>query len=311
MPATPLVSVVIPAYNAAIYLDEAIRSVVCQRFRDLEVVVIDDGSTDETKNVVARYASDPRVQYEYQDNRGLSSARNAGILKSRGKYIALLDADDVWLSGKLERQVAVLESEPGVDVVYCQFQCIDAAGTPFPQDCSWVLKRTQPTLYEELMYRNVVAGSGSSVLLRASCFRDVGLFDENLPASEDQDMWRRLALRHKFYFLQDEVLVCIRVHAASMQANLERVTLGRMRHLAKMREDTPPAFRHHLPHVAHNAYLELARAHYESRRFLRTLFFLAKIARLGPGHSIGLLRELRLLLWHRWQRHHPRAEVEK
>jgi len=88
-PPHPLVSVAIPAYNAALYLDEAIRSVVCQRSGGLEVLVIDDGSTDETKNVVTRYSSDPRVQYVYQDNRGLSSARNAGILKSRGKYISL------------------------------------------------------------------------------------------------------------------------------------------------------------------------------------------------------------------------------
>ena len=196
-------------------------------------------------------------------------------------------------------------------MVYCQFRCIDAAGAPLPQDCSWVLKRTQPTLYEELIYRNVVAGSGSSVLLRSSCFRDVGLFDENLPASEDQDMWRRLALRHKFYFLQDEVLLCIRVHAASTQANLERVTLGRMRYLAKMRKDTPAQYRHHLPHVAHGTYWEQARAHYAKRRLPRTLFFLAKIALLGPTHSATLLRDIGLLLWHHWQRQASAEEVQK
>ena len=307
----PTVSVIVPTHNMGHFLGSALQSVLSQSYRDFEIIVVDDGSTDNTSEVLARYSLDAIIRCLHQENRGPSAARNAGIKAARGRYIAFLDADDMWLPGKLDRQVAAMRQHPEATVVYCRFRYMDLHGNLLPCSTDWVLERTRETLYEELMYRNVISGSDSAVLVRSSHLMEVGLFDEYLPTCEDQDLWRRLALRHQFCFLEDEVLVYIRRHPGSIQANLRQTTLGRMRYLSKLRRDTPPEFRHHLPNVAQKAYLELAWAHYAKRRFSKSLFFLAKIALLGPTHCTTLLRDIGLMLWHRWRRRHPHEEVEK
>src|SRR5947207_2069934 len=116
----PKVSVIIPAYNRAEFLDTSVGSVLAQTFADLEVVIVDDGSGDETRKVCARLcAQDSRVRYIYQDNKGLPGARNTGIRAGRGEYIALLDSDDFWEPTKLARQLVLAEGDARIGVVYC------------------------------------------------------------------------------------------------------------------------------------------------------------------------------------------------
>jgi glycosyltransferase involved in cell wall biosynthesis len=134
----PVVSVVIPAFNAARYLGEALDSVFGQTLTDLELVVVDDGSTDETPQVVQGYGS--RVRYVRQPNAGVASARNRGVAESSGRYVAFLDADDVWLPGKLERQLEALAARPSARVCHSDFDLM-GAGTA-PAGLRWRLKPT-------------------------------------------------------------------------------------------------------------------------------------------------------------------------
>ncbi len=130
------VSVIIPTYNYAKFIPEAIRSVLDQTFCDFELIIVDDGSTDETREVIKPYLDDARVKYVYQENKGLSSARNLGITTSRGEYIAFLDADDLWMPEKLQKQVPLLESNHKVALIYSMAEQINHEGKAMPH-LSW------------------------------------------------------------------------------------------------------------------------------------------------------------------------------
>ena len=126
----PLVSVIVPAYNAARYIRQALESVCTQTYRDIEVIVVDDGSRDETPAIVEEFAtSDPRVRLLLQNNAGVGAARNMGLRQAQGVYIAPIDADDIWHPGKLEAQVACMEAHgPETGLVYCWTNIIDSEG---------------------------------------------------------------------------------------------------------------------------------------------------------------------------------------
>ena len=189
--ATPLVSVVTPAYNVARYIGEAVDSVRRQSFRDFEHLVVDDGSSDDTVQVVlARAAGDPRLRLIPIAHGGVSAARNAAIREARGRYIALLDGDDRWRPRFLERQVGLIESlPPDVGMVFCRTRSILENGLLVK--LHW--QRAGRYDFDDFVVRNDPAGNGSSVLIRASCFAEVGGFDEKLPFAEDLDMWLRIA----------------------------------------------------------------------------------------------------------------------
>lgn len=190
----PLISVVLPTYNRAHTLGRAFKSVLQQTFEDFELIVVDDGSGDNTADLLESIADDRLMTIRYPDNRGAAAARNAGIQASRGALIAFLDSDDAWKSDKLELQVSSLEgSEPGVGVVYSQF--IRVKGTQervYPADVSDL----QGDLYEELLFGNLV--STQVALVRRECFEKVGLFDENLPCLLDWDLWLRISKEFRF-----------------------------------------------------------------------------------------------------------------
>jgi glycosyltransferase involved in cell wall biosynthesis len=262
--------------------------VLQQTFQDFEIVVVDDGSIDGTRDVIFQFQSDKRIRYIYQENRGRSAARNVGIRESRGEYIAFLDADDVWLPQKLERQIKFMETHHDVDVVYCGFNEIDASGRLIPANPVRTLIRK--SLYEELMYRNIIAGSNSAVVLRARCFEEVGLFDEGLFAWEDLDMWRRLALAHKFLFL-DEILVCLRWHDSNTRRDIYRMALGWEQYLSKMMADTPPEYRHHLPSTSARNYLILSIRLLLNRKYLKSASYLFDVMSIGSRHPLILARE--------------------
>jgi glycosyltransferase involved in cell wall biosynthesis len=188
---TPLVTVVTPAYNVAKYVGETVDSVLRQTFTNFEYLVVDDGSEDDSAAVATRHAhGDLRFRLVQGGHRGLSAARNTGIRQARGKYIAYLDGDDRWHSRFLERQVALIESLPSeVGAVFARCRMILENGTPA------FLQRERPGRYdfEDLLVNNNPTRSGSSLLIKKSCFDDVGGFDENLHYVEDFECWLRIA----------------------------------------------------------------------------------------------------------------------
>ncbi len=216
---TPTVSVVVPTHNHGRFLSQALQSALTQSVSALEVLVIDDGSTDETAAVVELFRNDPRVRYEYTDHLGPAAAKNTGIRMARAPFIAFLDADDVWLPGRLERQLALFAADPKLGVAYARRYLIDEQGQQ--------LEYAQPPLYRgsvlpTLFRTNFICCS--STLVRAAVFEDVGLFDEELPLAIDYDLWLRVALRYRFDYV-DEPLVLYRTgHASLSRRNLERMS---------------------------------------------------------------------------------------
>jgi glycosyltransferase involved in cell wall biosynthesis len=224
----PLVTVIIPTYNRAHLLSRAIRSVLCQTFQEWELIIVDDGSVDNTEEIVKSF-SDPRIRYiRHQANRGSSAARNTGIQMARGKYIAFLDSDDEWLPEKLEKQLNIFEnSDDEVGVVYTGAVFIDDENgkqrIKKPRAKGWIF-------IEELAFNPV--GSTSRVMVKRECFDKCGGFDEEMPCHEDWDMWIRLAEQYKFDYVEDP-LVRYFEHRGSVSAQADRLIAGHKRLWAK------------------------------------------------------------------------------
>lgn len=208
----PTVSVVVTCYNYGQYLDLSLQSILSQTYQDFEVVVIDDGSTDSTPNIMEHYATDDRIIYVRQENRGQPKAKNRGILESRGDFIAFLDADDIWLPTKLEKQTALF-TDPSVGVVYSRRTWMNEDGEELSGN-----ERTlrSGNILDHIFIDNFVCFSSSVV--RRSMLEQVGYFDESLPMGIDYDLWIRLAARCDFAYV-DEPLVKYRTGHANLSKN--------------------------------------------------------------------------------------------
>lgn len=205
---TSAVSVIIPAFNAEKYIEETLDSIFSQGHPNLEVVVIDDGSTDRTGEIVRNYREP--VKYIRQGNQGPSKARNTGIEQSKGEYIAFLDADDLWTEDKLKLQIGFLESHPEVGMVFSDMLTFNEKGIIEP---SYLRKVKRKHFYETLSAEQealkdpfqmlLVANfiPTGSVVLRRSCLEEAGLFDESISSVEDLDMWMRVSIFHKVGFI--------------------------------------------------------------------------------------------------------------
>jgi glycosyltransferase involved in cell wall biosynthesis len=203
------VSVVIPSYNAAPYLPAALASVLTQGKEILEVLVIDDGSTDATERTMAQYG--PPVRYIRQPNRGVAHARNLGIGESRGRFVAFLDADDTWLPGKVTRQLAALDEHSSCGLCYSAFLVVDRGLNPLE------LRRSNRhgSALEDLLTKGNVVGSVCTVIVERSLLFRAGRFDPALSQCADWDLWLRLATLTDFLYL-DEPLVTYRQHESNM-----------------------------------------------------------------------------------------------
>ncbi len=231
----PRVSVLIAAYDAAAFLQPTLDSVLDQTFGDLEVVVVDDGSRDDTAGVVRRaMIADPRVRLIVQENRGLSATRNVGVRAARGDLVAFLDHDDLWHREKLAAQVARMDADPHTAVVSCYSALIDeehrALGWRFGGDANG-------DVYDEMLVWDIVSG-GSVALVRRAALEAVGPFDESLAIREDWDMWIRLA-RHYRFATVPRVLVGYTRTPANASRAYERLAEEGERVLAKVRRDDP------------------------------------------------------------------------
>ncbi len=208
---SPTLTVVIPAYNVEAFILPAVHSVLSQAYSDLEVIVVDDGSTDGTEGRV-REVADHRLRVIRRPNGGLSAARNTGIRAARGKYIALLDADDLWFPGYAATHVSALEADASLGISYNYSAYIDERGEPTGQ---WLVSSKACPSLRQLVRRNHV-GTGD-VVVRRECFEEAGYFDERLRACEDIEMWIRVLHRTTYRAgLIPEALSGYRVRHASL-----------------------------------------------------------------------------------------------
>lgn len=223
---TPLVSVVIPNFNHAQYLGAAITSVLTQSYPSIEIIVVDDGSTDDSRAVAACFGQ--RIRYIWQENRGLSAARNTGIRAATGEYIGLLDADDLYEPNYLTTMIETLQENPEADGLYCGYQFVDQDNRPLSQ----IEARLIPTeqLYDMLLDGNFFVPE--SVLVHQRCYASAGGFDETLRACEDWDMWLRIIRQHMIIGT-DAVLTRHRVLAGSMSSDPTRMIDNRLAVLKK------------------------------------------------------------------------------
>jgi glycosyltransferase involved in cell wall biosynthesis len=198
----PHISVVIPAYNAGRTLQETITSVQNQTFLDLEIIIVDDGSTDNTLNLIENLA-DPRIKAFSYRNGGVSVARNRGITHSTGEFIAFLDADDLWTPNKLESQIEAINANPEADVAYSwtsyfhELKEKQYPGNPV---------HFKGDVYADLLKWNFLA-SGSNPLIRRQAIEEIGGFDPKFPPCEDWDFYLRLAARYKFVVVPEHQVI--------------------------------------------------------------------------------------------------------
>jgi len=186
------VSVIIPVYNGAGFICDAIDSVFSQTFNDCEIIIVDDGSTDDLTEVLRKYNN--RIKYFYQKNNGPAAARNKGISVSEGEHIAFLDADDIWLPTKLEKQIVLLESGSDIGFVYCDNYFVDADRKIIP-DYSREIKLLEGDIFLDFFCRHFILTP--AVILRKRCLDKIGLFNEGLAVGEDYDFFLRLAYLFK------------------------------------------------------------------------------------------------------------------
>lgn len=225
-----LVSVIIPTYNRARMITRTIDSVLHQTYSQLEVIVVDDCSPDNTGEVVKSY-EDPRVRYIRQEtNQGAPAARNRGLALAKGEFIALLDDDDDWLPPKLEIQVAQFRSNPPeVGLLYCGCNVVLREGKT-------VVERREPryrgAVFREMLSYNFVPSV--TPLLRREVFRRCGGYDESFPSNQDWEMWVRVAREFEFEFVPD-VLANYYIHESQISTSLEKRVRGLEKILQKFR----------------------------------------------------------------------------
>lgn len=223
----PTVSVIIPTYNRAHLVGRAIRSVLNQTYQDFEIIVVDDGSTDNTEEVVKSF-NDPRIRYiRHEKNRGGSAARNTGIRATYGEFIAFLDSDDEWLPEKLEKQVLICSDEQ-IGLVYTGRKVIDSQSG---QVLSKIVPDKEGNVYEQLLERDFI-GTCSSVMVKKEALENIKGFDETLPARQDWDCWLRIARNYKVACIR-EVLVIQKTGHIQISGKLGNIIEGTERIIQK------------------------------------------------------------------------------
>lgn len=199
------VSIIIPTYNRANTIKRAIDSVLRQTYNDFELLVVDDGSTDDTPQIVGSY-EDSRVRYFRTGERhGANHARNVGIKNAGGEYIAFQDSDDFWLEDKLEKQMHIFEKDPQVDVVWCRYVRLMISGAKRVEPKGMFIKDRMQTETEKVLAAGNVIGT-PTMIVRKKCFEQVGAFDETIQRFQDWELCIRFIQKFQFYFM-DEILV--------------------------------------------------------------------------------------------------------
>jgi glycosyltransferase involved in cell wall biosynthesis len=290
----PLVSVVMPAYNVAWCIGRAVDSVLAQDDPARELLVVNDGSTDDTRAVLDRYGD--RITVIDQANRGMCAARNVAIRRARGVYIAFLDADDWWLPDKLGRQVALMEQQADIGFSSTAARVEDENGRLLNL---WPCRSGRTQMLETLFAENAaIAGGCSAVMARRHLIEQVGAFDESLRGFEDPDLWIRLAAVTGYACICEPLAVILR-REKSVSRNIEAMRDSTLRSMHKNRSLLPPDLRGGFwRNCLAGAYADYAKPAYRAGRIGRayadTLRALA-LSPLGRGRlCLGLLRDFLL-----------------
>jgi glycosyltransferase involved in cell wall biosynthesis len=241
MEKSKLISVIIPTHNRGQLIERAICSVLQQTYKDLELIIVDDGSTDNTREVVEKYTDD-RIRYIACPRRGgAAAARNRGIAEARGEYIAFLDSDDEWLSNKLEEEIRVLEGLPE------EYGVVYSGG--------WVYQKNRERKYIPYATQGARSGDLKEIILRTGlicppgaivkkkCFDRVGLFDESMPAIEDWEFWIRVSKSYYFHYLQKPLWNYYLKASGSLSSN-EGALLKALNYIYKKHYDEISRFRY-------------------------------------------------------------------
>ena len=249
----PKATVVVPAFNCASTLSQTLEALIVQTYTDFEIVIVDDGSTDDTPQIAQAYARAPNIHLVRQANRGLAGARNTGIAAAQGDYIGFCDADDLWLPEKLAQHVAHLDANPAVGLSYAGSRLMTAEGTPTAHTQS---PRLRNVTAAHILKRNPV-GNGSALVMRRAALRDIAtrplietqrdwVFDETFRQSEDIECWLRLALTTDWTIEGiPGALTLYRINPGGLSANTSRQLAAWERMITKLRPLNPAFFDRH------------------------------------------------------------------
>ncbi|MBL8014066.1 MAG: glycosyltransferase, partial [Candidatus Omnitrophica bacterium] len=204
----PLVSVIIPTYNRSALIGESLKSALGQSYKNIEIIVVDDGSTDNTRDVVAAFA--PAVEYIYKPNSGPAATRNVGIAKARGEFVAFLDSDDLWEPAKIEKQLQCFEENPQAAMVSSNFRYIDGKGRIIKDPGSEPGYQPSDFIIKDML-RVRFPFATPAFLIKKEIFAKIGTFNERLRISEDLDLLIRIGTNYQVGYV-DEVLVSVRMH---------------------------------------------------------------------------------------------------
>lgn len=211
----PLVSAIIPNYNYAQYVAEAVESALDQTYESLEVIVVDDGSKDGSLEVLEKFGD--RIKVITKQNAGVSAARNTGVAASSGEYVAFLDADDAWLPEKIEKQLELFTTVTSVGMVHTGVVEVDESGARLRDDTNGMEGSVSGELL--LFERPVILGGGSGIVVSRKAFEEAGGFDTRLSTSADWDFFYRIASRFSVGFVPD-ALLRYRIHGTNMHGNI-------------------------------------------------------------------------------------------
>jgi len=287
-----LVSVVIPAYNAASYIALTLNSVLAQTLANYEIIVVNDGSADTPALEEALRPYLTKLRYIKQDNRGPSAARNAGIREARGKYVAFLDSDDLWLPHHLERQVNALEQDPSLGLIYANGVLIEGnlpVGISFENS-----RQSGPPTLEALLREQCTVTTSSTVASRQALIQ-VGLFDEALNRCEDFDLWLRLAHSGVRMAYTRERQICHRL-ANGLASNPRLMKRGRIQAYEKisraqpLTEEQNRIIRRKITEIEVEIQVELAKEALLNGRFDDALRAAEKASSVVPGTKLQLAK---------------------
>lgn len=191
----PTVSIITPTYNREDYICESLDSVLAQSFTDWELILIDDGSTDDTKKAIEPYLVDKRIHYYFQENQGQSTARSYALTQACGQYICFLDSDNRWLPDKLDRQLEIFNTNPYVDIVYGDVITIGASGNEVHRKN---MKRYSGNITSRMLRDNFV--SMNTAMARRKCFNAAGLEKTHRRVADDYEMWLRLSVQSHYWY---------------------------------------------------------------------------------------------------------------
>ena len=232
-----LVSVIIPVYNGERYIVQTIDCVISQTYKDIEIIIVNDGSTDKSYEKIRPYLDLPNIKYIEQENQGVAAARNKGINNSSGEFIAFLDQDDLWLPEKIERQIKIFENNPGIALVHSKFSFINGKGDRI--EPLWQIRKAAGYCYKEIFFNNKIGML--TVIAKKKCIKEAGMFDEAIAVTDDYDLWLRITYYHPIGYI-DESLAMYRYHGQNTSTNMLNYKKNELKVVQKILKRFPKTY---------------------------------------------------------------------